>query len=475
MTNQPTTITQSKTPVQVRRGFCPQRGPQMSFMSTVADIAVYGGARGGGKTWSVLVEPIRHLGNPRFGAVIFRREYPEIRNEGGLWDKSMELYPLLLGRSREGYLDWQFPSKAKIRFAHLQHEDDVRAWRGAEIPLLIFDQLETFSWNQFWQMLTSNRSMCGVKPYVRATCNPDPDHPLRQFLIGGGYLDEESGYAVSGMSGCIRWFTRMEHDIYWADTKEGLVKRFGDDAPVKSFTFIKSSVYDNKILLESNPDYLNTLKVLPKVDRERYLGDIKRGGNWNVRESAGMFFQRSWFPVVPAAPALTDIVRYWDRAATVTAPGQEKRASWTAGLKMGVSAAGQYYIIDVDRFQGSPLDNETRIHNVAGQDGRPIRIGIEQDPGQAGKAEAQMYVRKLAGYDVMVNAVHESKGVRARPLSAQAEAGNVILVKGPWNEAFLREAQNFDGSDKCVSDQVDAASGAFYLLTKVKRAGTWGT
>jgi phage terminase large subunit-like protein len=59
-------------------------------------------------------------------------------------------------------------------------------------------------------------------------------------------------------------------------------------------------------------------------------------------------------------------------------------------------------------------------------------------------------------------------------LSAQAEAGNVKLVRGTWNDAYLNELENFDGSDGCVADQVDASSGAFHLLANVKRAGIWG-
>ena len=100
-----------------------------------------------------------------------------------------------------------------------------------------------------------------------------------------------------------------------------------------------------------------------------------------------MFFRRTWFEVVPAAPAMVEQVRYWDRAATPPAPGQkEAKASWTAGLKMGQDARGYTYIIDVVRFQGSPGLVEETVKNVASQDGRPVRVGIEQDPGQAGVA-----------------------------------------------------------------------------------------
>jgi predicted phage terminase large subunit-like protein len=87
---------------------------------------------------------------------------------------------------------------------------------------------------------------------------------------------------------------------------------------------------------------------------------------------------------------------------------------------------------------------------------------LEQDPGQAGVAEVDYYIRALAGYAVRANVVTKNKETRARPVSAQAEAGNVKLVRGPWNEAFLRELENFP--EGTHDDQVDALSGAFNNL-----------
>ena len=87
----------------------PQPGPQSTFLSSPADIAIYGGSAGGGKTWALLLEPLRHVGNRQFGAVIFRRETPQIRNKGGLWDESTALYPLVGATPRESVLEWRFP------------------------------------------------------------------------------------------------------------------------------------------------------------------------------------------------------------------------------------------------------------------------------------------------------------------------------------------------------------------------------
>lgn len=70
----------------------PQKGPQEKFLSTTADIAIYGGAAGGGKSYGLLIEPLRYKNNKRFGAVIFRHEYKQIFNQGGLWDTSNDVY-----------------------------------------------------------------------------------------------------------------------------------------------------------------------------------------------------------------------------------------------------------------------------------------------------------------------------------------------------------------------------------------------
>ncbi len=125
--------------------FAPQPGPQAAFLASPADIAIYGGAAGGGKTWALLMEPLRHLANPGFGAVIFRRTTVQVRNEGGLWDESERLYPQLGARGFRSSLEWRFPTGASVRFAHLEHDKTVYDWQGAQVPLIGFDELTHFS------------------------------------------------------------------------------------------------------------------------------------------------------------------------------------------------------------------------------------------------------------------------------------------------------------------------------------------
>ncbi len=123
----------------------PQPGPQAAFLASPADIAIYGGAAGGGKTWALLAEPLRHIANPGFGAVVFRRTTVQVRNEGGLWDESERLYPLLGGKGFSSALEWRFPSGASVRFAHLEHDRNVYDWQGAQAPLIAFDELNQFT------------------------------------------------------------------------------------------------------------------------------------------------------------------------------------------------------------------------------------------------------------------------------------------------------------------------------------------
>ena len=161
---------------------------QEQFLACSADIVIYGGAAFGGKTYALLLEPMRHLGNPKFGAVIFRRTISEITKEGGLWDEAGDLYPLLGGESNEQEHSYTFESGAKITFAHMQHDKDKYSWKSSQIALIEIDQLETFLAGQFFYMFSRNRSKSGVRPYIRATANPEPGW-LADFL--DWWIDED--------------------------------------------------------------------------------------------------------------------------------------------------------------------------------------------------------------------------------------------------------------------------------------------
>jgi predicted phage terminase large subunit-like protein len=197
------------------------------------------------------------------------------------------------------------------------------------------------------------------------------------------------------------------------------------------------------------------------------MGSYAYAGQYQQRPAPreGGLFKRHWFPIERAAPAGCTWVRAWDLAASEAKAGSQP--AFTCGLRIGRSPAGRYFIDDVRRDRLSPGKVEELIKRTAQQDqaARPgCRISLPQDPGQAGKAQAQYLVGQLAGFVVRATPESGDKVTRAEPVSAQAEAGNIVLIEGAWNEAFLDEVSSFpSGSFK---DQVDALSRGFGELAK---------
>jgi predicted phage terminase large subunit-like protein len=143
---------------------------------------------------------------------------------------------------------------------------------------------------------------------------------------------------------------------------------------------------------------------------------------------------------------------------------------------MGKTQNGQYVIAHVERFQENPSTVDRRIRNTAEADGKEVTVRLAQDPGQAGKSQVRSQTAMLAGFKVRSKPVTGDKATRAKPFASQAEAGNVLMVRGPWNEAYLREHENFTGTDEDGhDDQVDASSDAFDELAKPSAVAVFGT
>jgi len=427
----------------------PQLGPQTQFMRSSADIVIYGGAAGGGKTFALLLEPLRHYENPKFGGVIFRRNTVQVRNEGGLWDESLQMYHGL-AKPYESTLEWQAPTGWRMKFTHLENEKTVLDWQGSQIPYLGFDELTHFTAKQFWYLLSRNRSTSGVAGYIRATCNADSESWVRKLI---DWWISEDGYPIPERSGKLRWFIRREDLLLWGDTRQELIERYGKDELPKSLTFIPSKVTDNKILMQKDPAYLANLKALSRVDRMRL-----ELGNWNVRAMAGLIFRREWFPLVDAVPGgWIQAIRFWDRAATKYTGSNDP--DWTRGLKLFKYPDGTYCVADLKSMRDTPGQVEQLIKNVASHDSYAVRIMAQQDPGSAGVAEAEYFIRMLAGFDVRVTTYSKDKLTRAKPVSAQCEAGNIKVVRAPWNDEFFNELENFPIGNH--DDIIDALSGSF--------------
>lgn len=156
-------------------------------------------------------------------------------------------------------------------------------------------------------------------------------------------------------------------------------------------------------------------------------------------------------------------VRGWDFAATEQIGSTDP--DWTVGLKLVALADGRFAVIDVKRERMGPNDVENLVASVAEEDGEDVPIEIPQDPAQAGKFQASVYISKLAGYMARATLMNGSKITRSGPVVAQVEAGNLIVLNRGWTEEFLAELQSFPNGAK--DDQVDALSSAFMRIVEL--------
>lgn len=204
------------------------------------------------------------------------------------------------------------------------------------------------------------------------------------------------------------------------------------------------------------------------------LGNYASAGQLQQRPTAreGGVFKRHWFGTVRAVPANRQIVRAWDLAATEKKTNKQD-PDWTVGLKMSMDDMGTFYVENVVRLRESSASVERAIKNTCttdvAQHGQGMKFRFPQDPGQAGKAQAEYLSKQLAGFTTTFEAETGDKGSRADPVASQAEMGNIKLVEGDWNETFLNEVCSFPNG--AHDDQVDAMSGAFRLLLLGKGTG----
>lgn len=438
----------------------PQVGPQTEFLQSSADIAIYGGAAGGGKTWALLLEPLRHIENPDFRGIIFRRNYPQVVQQGGLWDKASEIYPYAGGEGNQHKMLWKFPSGAVVAFGHLNREADKHNHQGAEYAFIGFDELTHFTESQYLYLLSRNRSLSGVKPYVRATCNPDADSWVLNWIKW--WIDPDAGYPVERRAGRVRYYTYQQNNLtlFPSPVKDS-----------KSLVFIPSTIYDNRKLLAADPDYLKNLLALDHVERMRLLE-----GNWMIRSEGGQIFNRGSFNVVEPidVPVGGIAIRYWDLASTAVSH-KNKDPDYTAGGLMK-RVGNTYYVTDVKRFRENPGRTDNLIIETTSNDLEMsyitktyYMVGIEIEPGSSGKREFARMVHLLqnsvsASLNIQGRRPSGDKVTRAKPFASVAQVGDIYVARREWTQTYLNEMHNFPMG--AHDDLVDVSTGAHLELAE---------
>lgn len=196
------------------------------------------------------------------------------------------------------------------------------------------------------------------------------------------------------------------------------------------------------------------------VDRDkRIMGEYAVAGQFQQRPAPGTGgeFKPDLIEIVDAIPAgVIQWERGWDLGAT------DGAGDYTAGVKIGALSDGRYIIADVKREQFGTTKRDHLIKATASADGMDVEQSLPQDPGQAGKGQVAAFVAMLAGHIVHTSPETGDKVVRARPLASQVNAGNVLMLRAPWNDAFTDELRLFPNG--LHDDQVDAAARAFARL-----------
>ena len=228
--------------------FQANEGPQTEFLAAPEKDVLYGGAAGGGKSYAMLVDPLRFCHRSAHRALILRRTMPELRE---LIDKSRELYPRAFpgAKFREVEKIWNFPSGAKVEFGFLERDADVYRYQGQSYSWIGFDEIThlptEFGWNYLSSRLRTIDSE--IMPYLRCTANPGG---VGAHWVKKRYVDpSEPGQSFKG--------------------KDGLTRKF-----------IPARLDDNPYLAEDGR-YEEILKSLPEVQRRQLLE-----GNWDITEGA---------------------------------------------------------------------------------------------------------------------------------------------------------------------------------------------
>lgn len=386
---------------------------QAEFLLLDTKEALYGGAAGGGKSDALLMAALQYVEVPNYAAIVFRRTYKDLSLPGALMDRAHEWLDSTDAHWNESKKTWTFPSGATLTFAYLASENDKYNYQGSEYQFVGFDELTQFEESQYRYLFSRLRRLKGSKIPIRARVASNPG--------GRGH----------------QW----------------VKQRMLIEGPEKGRVFISAKLEDNPYL--DTEEYEQSLMELDPVTRAQL-----RSGSWDAQVE-GNKFKKQWFRFTEEYPKDARFVRYWDLAATE--PKEGKDPDWTSGCLMA-EKDGQYWIIDITKAQTTPKGVEQLIFNQALMDGRDIDIWMEQEPGSSGVNTIDHYQRNvLRGFAFYGDKVTGNKELRANPLSAAVEAGNVYLVNGPWVNDFIDEAIGFP-YNAAHDDQIDSASGAFDKL-----------
>lgn len=310
---------------------------QAAFQSRPEYEALYGGAAGGGKSDALLTEALRQVHIPHYRAIILRKTFPQLSD---LIDRSRELYGSAFPGARYHGTErcWMFPSGAKIQFGSLQRGGDRTKYQGKRYDFVAFDELTHFTWEEYSYLMSRNRpGGPGTRVYIRSTTNPGG--------VGHGWVKERFIAPAPPMTPIVGRYEVVTPD--------------GVQQLERSRVFVPATVFDNRALLQNDPQYLANLAMLPEAEREALLY-----GSWDSFD--GQVFTE-W---------KNDPAHYEDRRFTHVISPFKVPKSWPRyrGFDFGYSRPFSvgWYAVDYD-------GRVYRIAEYYGTSGTP-NVGAKMDP-----------------------------------------------------------------------------------------------
>ena len=462
---------------------------------------------GSGKSHVINHLPLLFVDDPHTSCAMYRETNPMLEdgfwpNGRDIWDNMPDYIPkdfhpkILREQKKEIILN----NGARIKYK--QCADPRQAMKdaqGQEVTLYCLDEGTQLNWEFTEYLLSRLRSKSKHFSRIVISCNPDPDHKIREMI--DWYLDED-GYPDPEKDGTRRYFYRIEGEYVWANTQEELGNKSGlpeDEWEDNffSFAFVSGTIYDNPIMMKANPKYLASLKALNPVDRARLLD-----GNWDARPKGASYWEREWMKPIKwkDVPDNTVSCRAYDLAATERSQSN-KSPDPSAALRMDKCKNGYYYLIgdhhkdfydDVYEVYGQFCkrsgDRDNHIVKQAVHDGEDVTIVLPVDPGAAGKTAYEGMAANFSQEGFRVKADpspnNKSKLSRFQNFATNCENGLVYIVEDTFDTKTLNfiykqlEAFNGERSTSTRHDEfpdVCATATNFLMKAKLHRAFTMPT
>lgn len=496
----------------------PQEGMQTKVFEVIseqkADFILLTGGRSSGKTELITMADLLFAHDTNFRSVKFRRTYKQLTRAGGLWQKAASQYKYFDAKPNKSDLKYVFPSGAEVDFSYCDNMEDAESWRGSELSLIAFDEINHHEWQQISMLQTCLRSQADMNSMMIGTCNPDEESWVYQMFLKGYYIDEETGFPIEERNGDIRYYIIdpvtenpvFSHDLeFFEENYPHIIRPInpvtGEQMYVepKKFCFFSLCIWDNPIAQRLNPKYVAELVALPPYKRDTQLY-----GCWTAKPIKNKMFRREFLrglgehPIygfeTVELPSRCKTARAWDLA--YTEPSQAyKYPDFTASCKIHRCSNGYYYLdggwhpelhdpVDdknpqkvLGRFRKNVGTRDEYMLKQAHYDGKNCTV-ILPKAAAAGKAEFEqlkvMFVNE--GFRVLgasTGNVANAKALRFSPFCSAAEQGLVFILKDTFRdeytlELFLTELEymeeGFKSTSKIHDDWTDAVGDCFSCL-----------